>query len=507
MLFNSLEFIIFFAPAVILIYALLKRWQRADLAELWLILSSFFFYAWWQPRYLPLLLGSIGVNYLIGRAFRRTDGSGARKSLLVLGVTANLGLLGYFKYAGFLTTSMRGVGMGWVPSVDVILPLAISFFTFQQIAYVVDCYRGKVNDLSLRSYSLFVSFFPQLIAGPIVHHSEISPQFERNRTRGLRMEDVGIGLIIFCMGLGKKVLIADQLALAATPVFAAADAGGTVTFVEGWCAALSYSLQLYFDFSGYCDMATGVARCVGIVLPMNFNSPYKARNVIEFWRRWHITLSRFLRDYLYIPLGGNRKGSLRHHANLMITMLLGGLWHGAGWNFMVWGGLHGLALTVNHGWQQVRDRWGRWLGPAMATLLTFLFVTLAWVFFRATTFQGAFVMLKGMAGLEGMALPLKYLERWGSFGEWLQQAGVSFRAMPAMSSLNAVNSVVVGLVLVWCLPNVYEWISTKQPVLEKVRASRWPLPINAWTGIAFGILFVVCLVSLNRVSEFLYFQF
>ncbi|MFT5192613.1 MAG: alginate O-acetyltransferase complex protein AlgI, partial [Verrucomicrobiales bacterium] len=354
MLFNSLEFIIFFAPAVILIYALLKRWQRADLAELWLILSSFFFYAWWQPRYLPLLLGSIGVNYLIGRAFRRTDGSGARKSLLVLGVTANLGLLGYFKYAGFLTTSMRGVGMGWVPSVDVILPLAISFFTFQQIAYVVDCYRGKVNELSLRSYSLFVSFFPQLIAGPIVHHSEISPQFERNRTRGLRMEDVGIGLIIFCMGLGKKVLIADQLALAATPVFAAADAGGTVTFVEGWCAALSYSLQLYFDFSGYCDMATGVARCVGIVLPMNFNSPYKARNVIEFWRRWHITLSRFLRDYLYIPLGGNRKGSLRRHANLMITMLLGGLWHGAGWNFMVWGGLHGLALTVNHGWQQVR---------------------------------------------------------------------------------------------------------------------------------------------------------
>ena len=512
MLFNSLEFIVCFVPLVLLVFGFLKRSGHHSGANLWLTLASFFFYAWWRPVYLPLLLGSILVNHAFGRVLVGRRTLPGTRWILAIGVMGNLALLGYYKYAGFFTTTARQLGFDGVPVVEVFLPLAISFFTFQQIAYLVDCHRGKVERLSLMDYSLFVSFFPQLIAGPIVHHSEMGPQFVRNRNRGLGSDDLGVGLAIFTFGLAKKVLVADRLALSASPVFAHADAGGTVTFVEGWVAALGFGLQLYFDFSGYCDMATGAARCFGITLPINFCSPYKASNIIDFWRRWHITLSRFLKDYLYIPLGGNRRGVFRRYGNLMFTMLVGGLWHGAGWNFVLWGGLHGSALAANHGWRHFKPvsllaRFPRAIRRAVGVGMTLFFVTVAWVFFRATSFQGAIAVLKGMGGVNGVSLPVKYRERWGALGEAIAAQGVEFREMASLRSTGPVAEILVALIFVLTAPNVFQLLAKHRPVLETPQPGRLQLPFNAWSGLVCAVLFVYCLVSLNKVSEFLYFQF
>lgn len=292
---------------------------------------------------------------------------------------------------------------------NIILPLAISFFTFQQIAYLVDAYRGEAREYSFLHYSLFVTFFPQLIAGPIVHHKEMLPQFAKNSTYKFHFSNFNIGLTIFIIGLFKKVVLADSIAIYSTPVFASADAGNNITFFEAWGGAIAYSLQLYFDFSGYADMAIGLAKMFGINLPLNFNSPYKSVNIIEFWRRWHMTLSRFLKDYLYISLGGNRKGS--KNLNLLLTMLLGGLWHGASYNFVIWGGLHGIFLIVNHGWQQFRHKVlnhdlkkSSKAGTLFSIGFTFLSVTVAWVFFRAESLQGALLIIEGMAGVNGAIL-------------------------------------------------------------------------------------------------------
>jgi alginate O-acetyltransferase complex protein AlgI len=400
MLFSSYTFLFQFLPATVMAFAAARRHSpRAGI--LVLAGASLFFYGAWRPIYLLLLIASIAVNFSLG--LRMKDPLRCR-AIGILGVVINLAVLCYFKYTGFLFDTISTLSGLQLPLSNIILPLGISFFTFQQIAYLVDIMRGAKVERDIVSYTLFVSFFPHLIAGPLVHHSEMIPQFKRGRTG--RSAILGArGLAIFAAGLFKKVVIADNLAQFVSPVFAHLDTGGGVTMPWAWLATLAYTLQIYFDFSGYSDMAVGLALLFGIRLPVNFRSPYQATSIVEFWRCWHITLSRFLRDYLYIPLGGNRLGEQRRYINLMVTMLLGGLWHGAGWNFLAWGGLHGVYLVINHLWREWRVGEPRVSTSGLSTkglswAITFFAVIIAWVFFRAKTMAGAWLMLGGLFGFE-----------------------------------------------------------------------------------------------------------
>src|SRR6516225_4328018 len=352
MLFSSYTFLFQFLPATILAFLAARRHSpRAGI--LVLAGASLFFYGAWKPVYLLLLIASVAMNFSLGLGMEDAQ---RRPVIGAFGVALNLLVLCYFKYTGFILGTISTVSGIPLRFSDIVLPLGISFFTFQQIAYLVDIMRGAKVERDIVSYTLFVCFFPHLIAGPLVHHAEMIPQFKRSRI-GRSGALAARGLAIFAAGLFKKVVIADNLAQFASPAFAHLDAGGSITTSWAWLAILAYTLQIYFDFSGYSDMAIGLALLFGIRLPVNFRSPYKAFSIIEFWRRWHITLSRFLRDYLYIPLGGNRFGVGRRYLNLMLTMLLGGLWHGAGWTFLIWGGLHGLYLVVNHQWRDHKCKW------------------------------------------------------------------------------------------------------------------------------------------------------
>ena len=358
MLFNSYEFLFAFFPISLAVYFLCKRFA-GRLEYLALLVLSLFFYAWWNVYFLPLLLLSITVNYIFGTIIASQVGNGRQRAagwLMAAAVALNLGVLGVFKYAYFAVTNLNtALGTDFTLG-SIILPLGISFFTFEQISFLVDVRRGQTRPSLYVHYALFVSFFPRLVAGPIIRYNEIAPQFAAPRPASAFADDLAVGLTMFFIGLLKKAVLADGVAPYASPVFTAAEHGEAVDLLMAWGGALAYTCQLYFDFSGYSDMAIGAARCFGIRFPMNFNSPYKATSIIEFWRRWHITLSRFLRDYLYFSLGGNRRGPVRRYLNLLITMLLGGLWHGANWTFIVWGVLHGIYLMINHAWLAVAAR-------------------------------------------------------------------------------------------------------------------------------------------------------
>ena len=522
MLFNAPVFLFAFLPVTVIGFYLIGGRGRANLAVAWLVLASLFFYGWWGPRYVLLILASIGANYTLGLALAREARPAARRVLLAASVAGNLGALGYFKYAGFFMANVDSLlGSGWSIG-EIVLPLAISFFTFQQIAFLVDSYRRQAREPRFLHYCLFVSFFPQLIAGPIVYHGEMLPQFAKPGIYRFRSRRLALGLSILSIGLFKKVVIADGMAAYATPVFQAADGGQDLSFLTAWSGALSYTFQLYFDFSGYADMAIGLGALFGIRLPLNFYSPYKANSIIDFWRRWHMTLARFLRDYLYIPLGGNRKGRTRRTANVMVVMLLGGLWHGAGWTFVLWGGLHGLFLSLNHLWRGLKRRLGfwpthePWWERALARLLTFLAVVVAWVFFRAETLDGALSLVQGMAGLNGMVLPIRYLPRIGPFGELLQAAGWQFGLvdMPYKGT-DALRAIALLLFVVWFAPNTSQIMRRYRPHVG-VYAGRgagpagWLLwrPTPAW-GVLYGVLLSAAVTAAlyAETSEFLYFQF
>jgi D-alanyl-lipoteichoic acid acyltransferase DltB (MBOAT superfamily) len=409
MAFNSPEFLLAFLPATLGVLWLLRHLAGPRTAQVWLLLASLFFYGWFEWRYLFLIVGSITANYAFGQLIVARQVAGrpqAARLVLGAGVTANLLALGYFKYLNFLLgTVATTFGFG-APVFSIVLPLAISFFTFQQIAYLVDLYHGKGRDHAFIDFALFVCFFPHLIAGPIVHHAELIPQLRDPGAFRFRWSaiDAGIGLVL--IGLFKKAVLADEISPLADQVFAAADGGTALTLLQSWLGLVAFTLQILFDFSGYSDIAIGLALMMGIRLPENFRAPYQARSIIDFWRRWHITLSRFLRDYLYIPLGGNRRGRFHRYRNLFLVMFIGGLWHGASWTFAAWGALHGMYLGINHAWRWAAERLDLPKAPLFGLggwALTFLAVMFAWIFFRAETFAGALVMVEGLVGLGASA--------------------------------------------------------------------------------------------------------
>jgi D-alanyl-lipoteichoic acid acyltransferase DltB (MBOAT superfamily) len=390
-LFNDPVYIFLFLPCVAVVYFLLNNISNG-IAKCWLVAASLYFYAYWEVSYLALILASICVNFVLGELVRQQQ-----RWALRLGIAFNLLLLGYYKYADFFISNVNALFSSDVPSLNLLLPLSISFFTFQQIAYLVDCFRGQARSYSFLNYCLFVTFFPQLIAGPIVHHKEMMPQFADVKRTRPDLDHISQGLFLFSLGLIKKLFIADSFAVWADAGYAA----DSLNMVDAWITTLSYSLQLYFDFSGYSDMAIGAALLFNIRLPINFNSPYKAVNIQDFWRRWHITLSNWLRDYVYIPLGGNRCSVRRTYINLGLTFLLGGLWHGAGWTFVLWGAMHGSALAIHRYWQ----RSGRKMPVLPAWTLTLLFAHLAWVMFGAENLDQALGMYTAMVDFSTLTLP------------------------------------------------------------------------------------------------------
>ncbi len=528
MLFNSIFFICGFLPVVALGFFLLGRASQ-HLAALWLCAASLFFYGWWNVNYVWLLLTSVVFNYAMGYLIGHAGPPRARV-LITLAVTIDLLLLGYYKYTGFFLDSWdRVTGFDWSLG-HIILPLGISFFSFTQIAFLVDVYRKKASEYNFVHYLLFVTYFPHLIAGPILHHAQMMPQFAQRSTYHLNWKNIAMGATIFIIGLGKKVLIADLLSGYSRPIFQGVTDGGTPMFMEAWIGALSYTLQLYFDFSGYTDMAIGISLMFNIRLPLNFNSPYKAVSIVDFWRRWHMTLSAFLRDYLYISLGGNRCGPMRRYVNLLLTMLLGGLWHGAGWTFVVWGGLHGLYLCINHAFMAFRqrigwevNRFGKWESiPAIG--LTFLSVMVAWVFFRADNMASALSLLRGMAGLNGLSLPAEWQHSsvMAHLG-WLPgfHHAVFNGYMPltfpvVRYSNNSLPKLALGLFIVWFLPNTQQWMGYVEEKAASLPAgalgflSRFHWQPERWyVWLSAGLVLGFCMLEMasGPASEFLYFQF
>ena len=477
MLFNSYVFILAFLPLTLLGYYLLgKLPERIPLNKLFLVLASFVFYGYNNPRYVPIIVCSILVNYALSQGMLVARRKCIRLPLMLLGLALNLGVLFYFKYHDFFVSNMNSAfGLHFALN-NLALPLGISFFTFQQLSYVIDSYRRTVPRYNILDYALFVTFFPQLVAGPIVLHSEIVPQFADPKNRRFNFDNFAPGLYAFALGLFKKVIVADTFGAAVEAGFAAAQ---TLNTAEAWFVALGYTLQLYFDFSGYCDVATGVALMFNIKLPLNFNSPYKSLNIREFWQRWHMTLSRFLTNYIYFPLGGSRRGTVRTCINLMIVFLASGLWHGAGWLFLLWGLLHGLASVLYRLFRKQYDA----LHPALQWLLTFGFVVVAWVFFRATSLADAMAILKSMVMMD--------------FGPLRSEITSAF-ALPGgfHPGYNALY------MLVWYAASLFACLGMRN-TYEKTMAFR-PTLANACSTV---ILILYCVLSLSGVSVFLYFNF
>ncbi|QQE13088.1 MBOAT family protein [Planctomycetota bacterium] len=492
MVFSSYSFILLFLPIVLVGFAVTTKLPSRRLPFVWLILCSLLYCGYWRIDDLVPLAASVTFNFALGRLLTKNHLQNKHtKLLLVLGVAANLAMLGYFKYTGMLTETTNTLfGLTWtIPKI--ILPIAISFYTFQQIAYLFDASRGLTREHHFIDYCLFVTFFPQLIAGPIVHHKDILPQFH-NRKLAITAPNLSIGLSFFIFGLSKKVLIADELSLLTTKAFTSDTTG--ISLATAWLGAIAYTLQIYFDFSGYSDMALGLARFFGIKLPLNFNSPYRATNIIDFWRRWHITLSSFLRDYLYIPLGGNRHGKARRYTNLFITMLLGGLWHGASWVFMLWGGLHGIYLVINHAFRKITKH-DPTIEPKLPYLifarsLTFIAVVVAWVFFRADNFAQATDFIHAMFAL----------------------GNTSLTSHPYKNA--QIILIIAALICVFVLPNVQTMMRHHRPHFGRKlqwdgnpALNRWKWrPDTFWT-IVQALLLVACLLQISRGGEFIYYRF
>ena len=522
-LFNSFPFIAVFLPCVLILFFAAGRYSHQG-AILVLIAASLGFYGYWKIDFLPLLVGSIAGNYAAARLILRWQGEWRGKAVLIGAIATDLGVLGWFKYYNFFAANLDTLFPG-LPALNIVLPIGISFFTFTQIAFLVDAWRRITDERNFFRYVLFVTYFPHLIAGPVLHHKQMMPQFADKATYRFNIESFAIGLVFFVIGLFKKIVIADPFSPFAAGLFDRVTAGDAPPILAAWIGAAAYTFQIYFDFSGYSDMAVGISKMFGITLPFNFNSPYKATNIIDFWRRWHMSLSQFLRDYLYFALGGNRRGETRRYVNLMLTMVLGGLWHGANWTYVVWGGLHGLYLVVNHGWRRLRppspSRTARLLGWA----LTFLAVMVAWVFFRARNWSEAITVLSAMAGVSGRVLPTAWGDALGPVGQWVSVHGVAFSdaafrvAGQDMISPSRFMRMAAMALAVIALPNSQQIaafvsrLATGAPSAPGGRFDRllWRDGLVAagfgLGGLVLGLAFFVCLTLLRRKAEFLYFQF
>jgi len=467
MLFSSHIFIFVFLPIAFMGYHLINKFHFTIASKVWLIFASLFFYAWWNISYLPLIILSMIVNYKFSTSMMKIEKVSLKKLLLYLSLLFNLGLLSYFKYMDFFIENLNLTFDSDVSLLHLALPLGISFYTLQQITYAVDSYKGLIKKENFLNYAIFVTFFPQLIAGPIVHHKEMMPQFYAIKNKVLNLHNIAAGFFIFSIGLFKKIMIADYFAVIATKGF---DYSEILTFAAAWTTSLAYTFQLYFDFSGYTDMAIGLALLFNIKLPINFNSPYKATNIQDFWRRWHMTLSRFLKDYVYIPLGGNRQGSFRTYNNLFATFLLAGIWHGAGWTFVFWGLLHGGSLIIHRFWSNL----GLTMPRVLGWFITFNFINLAWVFFRAREWDDALKVLKGMSGLadENILSILTSLQ------------GLNIKTTLALFA---------GFVVVLMFKNSMQQLEV--------------FKFNYKTICFTSMLFVVSVLSMDKITEFIYFNF
>ena len=516
MLFNSYIFILFFLPFCILGYFTLNHFEKYTLAQIFLVGMSLWFYGYFNPGYLLILTASVLLNYVFYLLIRRNRGNKYAKILMISGVLLNIGILLYFKYMDFFIDNINGIFKTDIPFLYIVLPLGISFFTFQQISFLVDTYRGELDGVSFIDYALFVSFFPQLIAGPIVVHEEMIPQFNRigndNRSKEEKVEIFTKGVYVFVLGLAKKVLIADTFGIAVDLAYSNVNA---INGFESLIVILFYSLQLYFDFSGYCDMAKGIAGMFGMRIANNFNSPYKAINIVDFWKRWHITLSRFFTKNIYIPLGGNRRGEGRMYLNYLIVFFLSGLWHGAGWNFILWGMMHGVLYVITK-WWSARKRTrvikkdttytdvyvfsGTFTNSVktklfyiIACLLTFIYVSIAWVYFRASDVAQANTLLMNIFTKE-WALPGSGFAEAFNLGEfWYVLKILKVAVLPYAEYYIMILFSVFAIAITFFGKNIDE-------LTEKFK----PTVVSA---VVTAVLFVWCVVSLSGVSTFLYFNF
>lgn len=521
MLFNSYIFLFMFLPLTFLVFYVIGRSGSQTAICYWLIAASLFFYSWWNPPYLALLVLSVLFNFGLGALIGKTADQPRRsKLILAIGVIGNVSLLAYFKYAGFLVNIFNEVSGKHLDLGKIFLPLAISFFTLQQISFLVDAYHGKTSKFSFLPYAASVTFFPHLIAGPIVRYRDLIPQFSQKSFRTSNSLDIAVGLTLFCLGLFKKVILADHLAKFVNPIFAGASAGSTMTFLDAWAANIGFFIQIYLDFSAYSDMAIGLGRMFGVRLPVNFNSPCKSVNIMDFWRRWHITLSEFARDYMYFPLGGSRKGVPRQYLNLMIIMTIVGLWHGPAWTFILWGMLHGLFLVTNHFWLILRRRWGHDLsrptlwGTWLGRIITFLCAAGANALFRADNMKVAINMLKGLVGLNGLTLSSETMQLLGleNLTTFLTGLGIKVGALPLMNGY-IFETLLVYLIIVFFFPNTQEIMSRFEPCLDfklKEHEGTWPWlrwkPTLAWAGLT-GFVALISVMLMGQPSPFLYFQF
>lgn len=512
MLFNSYAYIFAYLPiSLFAFYFFAQRNPRH--ASLFLVVASFIFYGWWNSKYVILLLISIVFNYSVGMQLAKEyEHFGyKRKHFLIIGLFINLILLAYYKYANFFIDNLNIALKSDISIQQIILPIGISFFTFTQIAFLIDASRGLAKEYDFLDYCLFVTYFPHLIAGPVLHHKEMMPQFSNPETYKISYLNIASGLTLFTIGLFKKLVLADNISVYATPVFEAAAKGEHIATFEAWGGSLAYTLQIYFDFSGYTDMAIGASKMFGVNLPINFDSPYKANSIIEFWRRWHMSLSRFLRDYLYIPLGGNRKGEIRRLINLMITMVLGGLWHGSNWTFIIWGCLHGIFLIINHVFQRIwkfgyQCRIYTFASGFLSKFITFIAIVFAWVFFRSNSLQTAIMIIKGMLGINGTLIPLKWVEdgEQNAIIQWMLAKGCTPASSDTLfTGTNELWIISIMLVICWFFPNTSEIFVLNRNYIQPFW--RWK-PSKTWLIVTIFMGFFAIL-SISDMSEFIYFQF
>jgi alginate O-acetyltransferase complex protein AlgI len=502
MLFSSYEFLFFFLPLVTFGFYALGAVGGKLLAMTWLTIASLFFYGWWNPIYLPLIGVSILFNFAVSaNTVNATASDRQRKMYLILGLVGNLALLGYFKYANFFMDNLNILLDVENNLSHIVLPLAISFFTFQQIAYLVDTYQSRKRETNFLRYSLFVCFFPQLIAGPIVHHKEMLPQFEKDDIYQADPARLSLGISILIIGLAKKVLLADNISVYANPVFDAAAQGEAISTLSAWVASMAYTFQLYFDFSGYSDMALGLGLMFGVRLPLNFNSPLKASSMIDFWRRWHMTLSQFLQAYLFLPFSMKeiRRGWTRQPIfSFIATMALGGLWHGASWTFVLWGLFHGFLLAINQVWRTFKKRFGlskpRWWSMGLGRVTILLCWMFSLVIFRSEDLQTAWRIMQGLVGYNNLTANNSFID--------------AYSALPLLFGL---------AIIVWLAPNTVQifskyCIATGAQDVAPAKSIHLTRSVFCWRpnpiwAVCLAVLLVLSILSMHKVNEFLYFQF